>query len=104
MDVVEQSLMERGKMLSVLKSNLVMAQNRVKIQADKHGSERAFCGDFVYLGLILYQLQYLNSHGYQKLHPKFYGPFEVLQRVGKVAYKLKLPESTNSIISFILVV
>lgn len=67
----------------------------MKIQADKHESERAFCGEFVYLGLILYQLQYLNSHGYQKLHPKFYGPFEVLQRVGKVAYKLKLPESTK---------
>ncbi|XP_070679204.1 uncharacterized protein [Malus domestica] len=83
-------------MLALLKSNLVWAQTQMKNQADKHRTEREFTvGDWVFLRLIPYQLQSLNSHTFHKLHPKFYGPFEVVERMGKVAYKLKLPEGTK---------
>ena len=96
LDVVEQALLERDQMLALLKSNLVWAQTRMKNQADKHRTEREFTvGDWVFLRLIPYQLQSLNSHAFHKLHPKFYGPFEVVERIGKVAYKLKLPEGTK---------
>lgn len=30
-----------------------------------------------------------------KLDPKFYGPFQVLEWVGQVAYRLKLPEKSR---------
>ncbi|XP_070681753.1 uncharacterized protein [Malus domestica] len=38
------------------------------------------------------ELQSLASHSYHKLHLKHYGPFEVNERIGLVAYKIQLPE------------
>ena len=35
-----------------------------------------------------------------KLSPKFVGPFEVLERVGKVAYRNALPQSCQEFIMF----
>jgi hypothetical protein len=29
------------------------------------------------------------------LGPKFFGPFQIIERMGEVAYKLKLPKSTR---------
>lgn len=45
----------------------------------------------VYLRLVPYQLQSLASHANHKLHPRFYGPYELIERIGPIAYKLKLP-------------
>ncbi|TQD92478.1 hypothetical protein C1H46_022039 [Malus baccata] len=96
LDSVEQGLLARDKILAMLKTNLIIAQNRMKVQADKHRSERTFeVGDLVYLKLVPYQLQSLATHAYHKLHPKFYGPFEVLEKIGNVAYKIKLPETSK---------
>ncbi|XP_070668950.1 uncharacterized protein [Malus domestica] len=96
LDSIEQGLLARDKMIYMFKTNLVVAQNRMKVQAAKHKCERTFkVGDLVNLKLIPYQLQPLATHAYHKLHPKFYGPFEVLEKIGSVAYKLKLPEGSN---------
>ncbi|KAB2612512.1 hypothetical protein D8674_034828 [Pyrus ussuriensis x Pyrus communis] len=83
--------MAKDKLLAMPKTNLLVAQNRMKAQADKHRMEKVFeVGDLVYLKLVHYQLQSLAAYAYHKLHPWFYGPCEVLERIRSVAYKHKL--------------
>lgn len=51
-------------------------------------------GDWVYLKLQPYVQASLAPRANQKLAFKFFGPFQVTSRVGKVAYKLLLPASS----------
>ncbi|KAG8644092.1 hypothetical protein MANES_11G098550v8 [Manihot esculenta] len=69
---------------------------RMKQQADKRRSEKEFQeGDWVYLKLQLYRQTSLALRKNLKLAAKYYGPYQVLKRVGKVAYQLQLPENTS---------
>jgi len=47
------------------------------------------------LRLQPYKQTSLKDKGSQKLSPKFYRPYQLLQRIGKVAYKLALPPTTK---------
>lgn len=85
-------LKEREVMQNLLVHQLHRVQQRMKYQADKHHSERQFAvGDRVYLKLQPYIQTSVANRVNQKLAFKYYGPYEVLARVGSVAYKLKLP-------------
>lgn len=42
MDLVEQKLIERDKLLIVLRSNLAIAHNRMTVQANKKMTKREF--------------------------------------------------------------
>eukprot|EP00253_Pinus_taeda_P030421 PITA_30421 len=93
---VDQLLQHRATMLAHLRENLHQAQNRMKQQVDLHRSERQFQeGDQVFLRLQPYKQTSLKDNGCQKLSPKFYGPYQVLQHIGEVAYKLALPPTAN---------
>ena len=62
--------------LVVLKANLVMAQNHMKQQANKHHSECSFeVGDHAFLHLQPYKQTSLKAQDHQKLTSKFYGPY-----------------------------
>jgi ribosomal protein L21E len=88
----QEQLRNRQLALQVIKDNLLKAQARIKQQADKHRTEREFTvGDMVYLKIQPYRHTSLSTHKSLKLHSKFYGPFRVLARIGKAAYKLLLP-------------
>ena len=53
-------------------------------------------GDHVFLKVMPKKgVVRFNKHG--KLSPKFIGPFEILERVGTVAYRLALPPSMSGV-------
>ena len=54
--VVDQLLHARQDLVTLLKQNLVLAQARMKAQADQHRSDKSFgVGDWVYLKLQPYR-------------------------------------------------
>jgi hypothetical protein len=93
---VDLTLTTREAILHTLKENLVMAQNRMKQQADQGHSECQFAeGDQVFLRLQPYKQTSLKAEHCQKLVPKFYGPYTMLKHVGQVAYQLALPNHSK---------
>uniref|UniRef100_A0A2N9IYS4 Integrase catalytic domain-containing protein n=1 Tax=Fagus sylvatica TaxID=28930 RepID=A0A2N9IYS4_FAGSY len=90
-EAVEDHLSQRQQALALLKANLAAVQERMKLQTDKHRQEREFqVRDWVYLRLQPFKQRSMHQK-MGKLAPKFYGPYQVIQRIGAVAYKLDLP-------------
>lgn len=80
----------------LLKDNLIKAQERMKFYADKKRSDREFeIGDMVYLKLQPYMQMSVSMRRNHKLAARYYGPYKVTKRVGKVAYQLELPNHSR---------
>ncbi|KAF7124493.1 hypothetical protein RHSIM_Rhsim12G0205800 [Rhododendron simsii] len=93
---VENWAKERATILRMLRENLHSAQQRMKHYADKLRTEREFAvGDWVFLRLQPYRQTSLALQRNMKLAPRFYGPFQVISKIGKVAYKLLLPDTAQ---------
>jgi hypothetical protein len=45
-------------------------------------------GEWVWLRLINRPVASLDVKGHNKLGPRFYGPFQIAEKIGEVAYKL----------------
>lgn len=94
-DDLFEFLQEREKMQVLIRDHLLRAQARMKFQADRNRSERSFAvGDWAYLKLQPFMQQSVVTRANRKLSFRFYGPFQVLAKVGAVAYKLALPSSS----------
>ena len=65
----------------------------MKLLADQHRSDKSFSvGDWVYIKLQPYRQSSLRVKRYNKFSPRFFGPFQIVQRIGEVANKVALPE------------
>jgi hypothetical protein len=91
-DACDKVLTTRDEILALLCKNLLKAQARMKLYADKKRREVTFdVGSWVYVQLRPYRQTSLSGVKFSKLNKRYYGPFKVVARVGSVAYKLELP-------------
>ncbi|KAL2226832.1 UNVERIFIED_CONTAM: Retrovirus-related Pol polyprotein from transposon [Sesamum indicum] len=89
-------MQERTEVLQLLKENLQQAQHRMKLYADRKRTEREFqVGDEVFLKLQPYKQTSVALRKQLKLSAKYFGPYRVIEKIGKVAYKLELPPGSK---------
>ncbi|RVW71121.1 Transposon Tf2-12 polyprotein [Vitis vinifera] len=89
---LDEALVERDALLRTLKKNLRQAQHRMTQKANAHRRDLQLeVGDMVLVRLQPYRQPTAAYRPYQKLAKRFYGPYQVLERIGAVAYRLALP-------------
>ncbi|GJX15544.1 putative reverse transcriptase domain-containing protein [Tanacetum coccineum] len=88
---------ETTEKISQIKDRLKVARDRQKSYADKRRKPLDFSvGDFVLLKVWPWKgVVRFGKKG--KLAPRFVGPFEIIEKVGPVAYRLDLPEELNGV-------
>ncbi|GJU90622.1 putative reverse transcriptase domain-containing protein [Tanacetum coccineum] len=88
---------ETTKKISQIKDRLKTARDRQKSYADKRRKPLEFnVGDHVLLKVSPWKgVVRFRKKG--KLAPGFVGPLEITERIGPVAYRLRLPKELNSI-------
>jgi len=75
---------------------LLRVQQHMKNQADKHRTERNFqVGDQVWLKLQPYAQSSVPTRLNHKLSYRYFRPYAVEAKIGSIAYKLKLPPTSN---------
>lgn len=90
--VLDSEHWDWGEHTARLRAQIPRAQRRFKKQADRNRTERSFeVGDSVLLKLQPYAQSTAVNRPCAKLAFKFYGPFKIIERIGKLAYKLELP-------------
>uniref|UniRef100_A0A151UGY2 Chromo domain-containing protein n=1 Tax=Cajanus cajan TaxID=3821 RepID=A0A151UGY2_CAJCA len=93
---VQEKLLQRDIILSKLKHNLHRAQQITKKNADQKWMDVEFnVGDKVLVKLQPYKQHSVALRKNQKLSLRYFGPFPIIERIGKVAYKLLLPETAK---------
>lgn len=93
---VDELLVERDVLLRRLKENLTIARHRMEMKANRKRREVEFePGSKVFVKLQPYRQITLAKRLSNKLSKRYYGPFEVVERIGKVAYRLAQPETSQ---------
>lgn len=78
----------REETINLLKFHLTRVQNRMKQLTNRKRVEREFeIGDWVFMKLQTYAQ---HRQDVLMLQPRYFGPFQILEKVGVVAYKLDL--------------
>ncbi|KAL0534344.1 hypothetical protein IC582_028634 [Cucumis melo] len=102
-EVGEQRLMgpelvqSTNEAIQKIRSRMHTAQSRQKSYADVRRKDLEFeVGDKVFLKVAPMR-GVLRFERKGKLRPRFVGPFEILERIGPVAYRLALPPSLSTV-------
>ncbi|KAI3819461.1 hypothetical protein L1987_13298 [Smallanthus sonchifolius] len=90
-------IQETSDKVSLIRDNIRVARSRQKSYADKRRKPLEFqVGDMVLLKVSPWKgVVRFGKKG--KLAPRYVGPFKILERIGKVAYKLDLPSELSNV-------
>ena len=92
-EAVDEILSQREVVFEMLLRKLLKTQSRMKANADRHRRDQEFkVGDWVMVKLRPQRQISVTGTTYSKLGKRYYGHFQVTECMGKVAYKLQLPE------------
>ncbi|KAH7575574.1 hypothetical protein JRO89_XS02G0152200 [Xanthoceras sorbifolium] len=95
-EAVEKQILVRDQLIKELRDIIKETQLRMKKVYDRHHREREFAEeDWVYRRLQPYRQASLAIRKNFKLSPKFYGPFQILNKIGALSYKLALPKESR---------
>jgi hypothetical protein len=82
--------------LSEVRARLLQAQQYARRHYDAHHHALEFSvGDWVWLRLLHRNAQSLVPSARKKLGPKYAEPFQILERIGPVAYRLQFPDDAK---------
>ena len=88
---------DTSEKVSLKRQRLLTAQSRQKSYADVRRRPLEFeVGDHVFLK-VMPKRGVVRFGKRRKLSPRFIGPFEILERVGTIAYRLDLPLSMSGV-------
>lgn len=89
-------LQERQLMTALVRQHLHRANNRMKHFSDGKRTDRVFqVGDWVYLRLQPYIQTSLAMQANAKFAFRYFGPFQVEQKIGDRSYHLQLPPKSR---------
>ena len=95
-EAVDVLLRDRDTFLADVRERLLQAQAYAKRHYDAHHRLLEFAvDDWVWLCLLHQPAQSLVPGPRGKLSPRYAGPFQVVERIGPVAYPLRLPEGAR---------
>ncbi|GKB58610.1 putative reverse transcriptase domain-containing protein [Tanacetum coccineum] len=90
-------LQETTEKIWQIKDRLKVARDRQKSYADKRRKRLEFSvGDYVLLKVLPWK-GVVRFRKKRKLAPRFVGPFEIIEKLGPVAYRLDLLEELNGV-------
>ena len=88
---------DTSEKVSLIRQRLLMAQSWQKSYADVRRRPLEFeVGDHVFLK-VMPKREVVRFAKPGKLSPRFVGPFEILERIDTIAYRLALPPSMTSV-------
>jgi hypothetical protein len=95
-EAVDDLLGSRDEFLADVRARLLQAQEHARRFYDANHRDLEFAvGDWVLLRMLHRHTKNLVPGGRGKLAPKYAGPFQVLGRIGEVAYRLQLPDGAR---------
>ena len=93
---VDRQLQDRDIFLAEIRERLILAQDTMREHHNQKRRHLEFAvGDWVLLRLQQRTAVGITAASPSKLGPRYFGPYQIIERLGAVAYRLRLPPNAR---------